>query len=364
MRPYREVLGKVEGMQRGFTSGASVQAAAKGAVEWLLTGEAGTHGEITLKGGVTLAIPLVNPLRTGEGAECGVIKDAGDDSDVTHGHEFRVRAEWADAPGLTIRGGKGVGLVTREGLPVKPGLPAINPGPLRMIRGEIEPLIPPGRGMVLTVTVPDGEALAGETWNPRLGIDGGISIIGTSGIVEPKSASAYRASIALGINVIRKGGCREVYLTPGYVGEGYLTEKVGLPLDRIVKVGDHIGFALDQAAARGFESICLVGHIGKMVKLAAGLFNTHCEYGDARLETMAACAAAAGATREDVRAILDMKMAEAAVPFLRERHLEETFRLINLRLMERIGLRLKRDIRLTSVITDLKGEVLSEERHV
>jgi len=361
MACYREVLGKVEGMQRGFTSGSSAQAAGKGAVEMLLSGKVENHVKITLKGGQELFIPLVNPRWIGDSAECGVIKDAGDDSDITHGHEFRAHARWTDKPGLSIEGGKGVGTVTREGLPVNPGLPAINPGPMRMIKGEIEPLIPAGKGILLTISVPDGEALAKETWNPRLGIEGGISIIGTSGIVEPKSSSAYKASIALSINVRKKSGDREVFITPGYVGEGFLTERRGLPLDRIVKVGDHIGYALDNAASREFESIFLVGHIGKMAKVAAGLFNTHCQYGDARLETIAAFAAAAGASRSDVKEILSMKMAETAVPFLRERHLEETFRLINLRLMERIKLRLKRDVRITSVITDLKGNILSEE---
>jgi cobalt-precorrin-5B (C1)-methyltransferase len=363
MRDYRKALGKVEGLQRGFTSGTSAQAAARGAVELLLSGTIRDWTEITLRGGLKLRLPLVNCLLGEDSAECGVIKDSGDDDDITHGHEFRARARWTEAPGIEVLGGKGVGRVTREGLAVPPGQPAINPVPMKIIRREIEGLVPEGRGLEITLSVPDGEQLAAETWNPRLGIEGGISILGTSGIVEPKDSSAYKASIALSINVRKKAGDRRLLLTPGYVGEAYLAGKMGAPAKSIVKVGDHIGYALEQAAARGFEEVLLAGHIGKMVKLAAGVFNTHSKYADARLETLAALAAAAGASRQDVMTLLDMKTAEEAVPFLQDRGLQDAFSLMNLRLLERIVLRLNREIRLCSVIIDLKGNLLSEEVH-
>lgn len=360
MKHYREVLGKVEGMQRGFTSGSSAQAAAKGAVELLLSGIVKKSVEITLKGGIVLSIPIHYYRMENDFCECGVLKDSGDDSDITHGYEFRAKAQWSENPGLTVLGGQGVGTVTAEGLPVKPGLPAINPGPMKMIHREIEPLIPHSKGIIITISVPYGESLAGETWNPRLGIEGGISIIGTSGIVEPKSSAAYKASIALAVKVREKQGDEVLHLTPGYVGEAFFGKHWNLPLEKVVKIGDHVGYALDCGSSKSFDEICLAGHIGKMAKVAAGLFNTHCEYGDARLETLSAFAAAAGASREDVIHLLNMKMAEGAVPFLQERSLEEAFLLMNKRIIERVELRIKKPVRLRSIILDLKGQPLSE----
>lgn len=363
MTSYRDVLGKVEGLQRGFTSGTAAQAASKAALLMLISKDLIHEVSVTLNGGLNLVLPVINQSLSEESASCGIIKDSGDDSDITHGHEFRADVQWSLIPGIEIIGGTGVGTVTKEGLPVKPGHPAINPNPRRMILGDLEAILPGGKGIRLTISVPDGESLARDTWNPRLGVTGGISIIGTSGIIEPKSSKAYKASIALSANVIKKSGNRTIYITPGYVGEGYLTGTRAVESDSILKVGDHMGFALDTAAARDFEHIYYVGHIGKMAKIASGIFNTHCKYGDARLETVAAFAAAAGASREEVLQLLEMKMAEAAVPFLEDRKLEKTFDLINQRIIERSLLRIKKEVHFTSVILDLKGNVLSELSH-
>ncbi len=363
MTSYRGVLGKIEGLQRGFTSGTAAQAASKAALLMLISGDVIDEVSVTLKGGLTLVLPVTGQSVSEESASCGIFKDSGDDSDITHGHEFCAEVCWSPIPGIELLGGKGVGTVTKEGLPVKPGNPAINPNPRRMILKDLEALLPEGKGIRLTISIPDGESLARETWNPRLGVTGGLSIIGTSGIIEPKSSKAYKASIALSANVIKKSGNREIYITPGYVGEGYLEGKRGVEPHSILKVGDHMGFALDSAAARDFEHIYYVGHIGKMAKIASGIFNTHCKYGDARLETVAAFAAAAGASQEEVLQLLQMKMAEAAVPFLQEKNLQATFDLINERIIERSLLRIKKEIVFTSVILDLKGIVLSELSH-
>ena len=360
MMSYREVLGTVEGLQRGFTSGTCAQAASKAAFLLLLSGEKENEVSITLKGGLQLTIPITGQIPGENRASCGVIKDSGDDSDISHGKEFRADVQWSVSPGIFIKGGMGVGTVTRSGLPVSPGEAAINPNPLRMIKRELVSLLPEGKGVTVTISVPEGEKLAKETWNPRLGIIGGISIIGTSGIIEPKSSKAYKASIALCMNVLRKSGSDSVYITPGYVGEGYLKKAENLNDEEIIKVGDHIGYALDAARSKGFKKIILVGHIGKMAKIASGIFNTHCKYGDARLETVAAYAAAAGASQYDVLKLLEMSMAEESVPFLKEIKLMKTFDLINKRIIERSLLRLKEEIFLNSIILDLKGQVLSE----
>ncbi|MDA3809417.1 MAG: cobalt-precorrin-5B (C(1))-methyltransferase CbiD [Spirochaetaceae bacterium] len=360
MKSYREVLGKVEGLQRGFTSGTCAQAAAKGAMLMLLSKKKENEVLVKLKGGMELTIPLIGQIFSEKSVSCGVIKDSGDDSDISHGKEFRAEVQWIDTPGISILGGKGVGTVTLPGLPVAPGEAAINPNPLRMINRELEPLLPAGKGVSVTISVPEGEILAKETWNPRLGITGGISIIGTSGIIEPKSSKAYKASIALCMNVLKKSGSQSVYITPGYVGEAYLKKTKDLSDEEIIKVGDHVGFALDTARLKGFKKIVFVGHIGKMAKIASGIFNTHCKYGDARLETIAAYAGAGGASQDDIIKLLEMTMAEASVAFLKERNLMITFDLLNKKIIERSLLRLKKNIPLTSIILDLKGQVLSE----
>ncbi len=359
MVSYRDVLGKVEGLQRGFTSGTCAQAASKAAAQMLISGEICRDVSVVLKGGLQLIIPVTGQVIGETSASCSVIKDSGDDSDVTHGKEFCAEVSYCDKQGIFISGGKGVGTVTREGLPIAPGQSAINPNPLKMIRRSLEPLLPKKHGFNVVISVPEGEALARETWNPRIGIEGGISIIGTSGIIEPKSSKAYRASIALCLNVIRKEGANKVYITPGYVGEGYLKRDLHLRDEEIVKVGDHVGFALDSAVSQGFEEICLIGHIGKMAKVASGIFDTHSKYGDARLETVAAFAAAAGANQEDVLNLLNMTMAEASVAYLKGHGLEKTFDMLNKRLIDRCHLRFKRDLKFTSIILDLKGDDLS-----
>ena len=360
---YREVLGKVEGLQRGFTSGTCAQAVSRGAAEMLLSGEVQPDVIVTLKGGLELTLPLVNQEIHENSAFCGIIKDSGDDTDITNGKEFCAEVFWSDKPGVEIRGGKGVGRVTREGLSVPVGEAAINPNPRKMIRESLEPLLKEfpaeGRGFTVVISIPEGEELAGETWNPRIGVEGGLSIIGTSGIIEPKSSRAFKASLVVLLKMAAKKDSSRVHITLGYVGEAYLTRHRGVQKEDMIEVGDHVGFALEAAASKGFGEIVFAGHIGKMAKVAAGLFNTHCKYGDARLETVAACAAAAGASREDVEALLDMKMAEAAVSYLKERHLEEAFHIMNRRLVERCLLKIKKEIPFTSVILDLKGNPLS-----
>ena len=365
MSSYREVLGKVEGLQRGFTSGTCAQAVARGAAELLLSGEIRPDVRVRLRKGLELTLPLIHQKISEGSAFCGILKDSGDDDDITHGKEFCAEVSWSDDPGIHLEGGKGIGRVTREGLSTPVGEAAINPNPRRMIKSALEPLLekasekglPPGFRVVLSV--PEGEELAKETWNPRIGIEGGISIIGTSGIIEPKSSAAFKASIAVLLKMAAKKDISKVTITPGYVGEAYLRKYHALEEEDMIKVGDHVGFALKSAASKDFKEILFVGHIGKMAKVASGLFDTHCKYGDARLETVAACAAAAGASRDDVRTLLDMKMAEASVSFLQDRGLQEAFDIMNRRLIERCFLHIKKNLTFTSVILDLKGEPLS-----
>lgn len=361
---YREVLGSVEGLRRGFTSGTCAQAASAAAVRMLISGEIFSEVEISLKDGRSLNIPIVNPVLTEDSASCGVIKDAGDDDDITHGAEFRAEVKRRKEPGIIIEGGPGVGRVTKKGLAVAPGGAAINPNPRARITEDLIKLASEGEGFEVILSIPEGEELAKKTWNPRLGIEGGLSIIGTTGVVEPRSNSAYKASIALALKVLKAEGATVAPLAFGYVGESYYSRTRGWGDAGVVKFGDHIGFALDSAAGKDFDRIILAGHVGKMSKVAAGLFNTHWSFGDARLETVAAYAAAAGADRETVRTLLDLKTAEAAVDILREHSLDEAWVLMNRRILERCRLRLGKDHRrvsLESILLNLEGEELARD---
>jgi cobalt-precorrin-5B (C1)-methyltransferase len=204
-----------------------------------------------------------------------------------------------------------------------------------MIRTAAAPWVKTGRTLCLLISAPDGERTARETWNPRLGVEGGISLIGTSGVVEPKSTRAFKASIALCVRQAALLGRKSIIVTLGHVGESFL-EKRGIGPEARVVAGDHVGFALERCAAGGMSRILLAGHVGKLAKVAAGLFDTHWSSGDARLETLAACAAACGARRDTVRHILSLSTAEAAESIIRGEGLEETYDFLAARAADRM----------------------------
>jgi cobalt-precorrin-5B (C1)-methyltransferase len=254
---------------------------------------------------------------------CGVIKDAGDDPDVTHGAEICATAEWAGQPGLRLEGGPGVGLVTLPGLPVPPGEPAINPAPRRLISRAVlaevgdalanslnecpDHLRPAGeitdeikhtgcRGLLITIAVPEGQRLAAMTFNPRLGITGGISILGTTGIVRPYSQAAYRASIYLELKVAAANASPRAVLTTGRRSEAYVTAlHPDWPAWAILDVGDHMDYALKQVKRLRFGEVVIAGMIGKISKLAQGRTRIHVDDGTVDLAFLAEVARAVGA---------------------------------------------------------------------
>lgn len=360
-RPYAEVLGSLRGQRRGITTGTCAQAAARAAALAVVGRVQPDFVELRLPvssrpySGALLRIPLVFLRREGEGYRAGVRKDAGDDVDVTNGLVIEALVSPGPGLGVLVEGGSGVGRVSRPGLPIPPGRAAINPTPLAMIRRDLEALAPQGMGFSVLVEVPGGEAAARATWNPRLGIVGGISIIGTSGVVEPRSSAAFRKSIARAAKAMVASGCREAHLTPGYVGEAYL-HGLGLGDAQILLVGDHVGYGLRALAHHGAARAVLVGHAGKIVKIAAGLFNTHSRYGDARLETLAALAAADGAGTGIVRQILGLGTVEEAAGLLADAGLDAVFGTVARRASERAGLLSGIDVEV--VILALDGRVL------
>jgi cobalt-precorrin-5B (C1)-methyltransferase len=271
-------------LRRGWTTGACAAAAAKAALGALTTGHFADPVTITLPGGQTPAFALAHEA-TGEGfAEAGIIKDAGDDPDVTHGALIVTRVELGAAgTGVTFHAGEGVGTVTRPGLPIPPGEPAINPVPRRMIREVL------GDGdYAVTVSVRDGARLAEKTWNPRLGIVGGLSILGTTGIVVPYSCAAWIASIQRGVDVARATGLEHVVGSTGDLSEKAAMARLGLPIEAYLDMGDFVGGLLKYVKRHPVARVTIAGGFAKLVKLAQGAMDLHSGRSTVDLELLAA----------------------------------------------------------------------------
>jgi cobalt-precorrin-5B (C1)-methyltransferase len=264
---------------------------------------------LNLPAGREVLIPVTGCRRTEAGAEAWVTKDSGDDPDVTHGAVIVSTVEILDAAGVTVLGGKGVGVVTKPGLPIPPGKAAINPGPMTLIRRSMEAELPQGSGALVSISVPNGEELAKRTYNPRLGIVGGLSILGTTGIVSPMSSEAIIGTIKSEMSMLSASGARIVCLVPGNYGRR-MAMLLGVPEKMIVNISNFAGDALAISGNLGFEKLLLIGQIGKFAKLSAGSLDTHSSKSDGRLEALAAYSALHGAGSDDVREILDSTMAD------------------------------------------------------
>lgn len=306
----------------GYTTGTCAALAAAGAARLLLGGRAPESVTLTTPGGLPVTAAPRYCRMAGETACCAVEKDGGDDIDATHGALIEARVERAAQPGVVIDGGPGVGRVTKPGLDQPVGAAAINRVPRRMIEQAVRAVCDAlnwDGGLRVTICVPEGAALAKKTFNPQLGIEGGISILGTSGIVEPMSMQALIDTVALSLRQARAQGAARVLLTPGNYGVDFLREQgldaAGAP---VVKCSNFIGDALDEAAALGFADVLLVGHIGKLAKLAGGVMNTHSRYADCRTELLCAHAAVCGASQKTCAALLDAATTDACIALLDE----------------------------------------------
>ena len=305
----------------GYTTGTCAAAAAAGAAALLLTGQVLPAVRIATPAGVEVEAELLEHAAGDGWAACAVRKDGGDDPDVTDGMLILARVERTDTPGIIIDGGEGVGRVNLPGLDQPVGAAAINSTPRRMIAEQLERAMAKAGGaggLRAVISAPEGEALAKRTFNPRLGIVGGISILGTSGIVRPMSEAALIDSLYLEMDQRRAAGAEDLLLTPGNYGEAFAREALGLNLDRWCMCSNYLGAAIDHAAGAGFCSVLVVGHLGKLIKAAAGCMNTHSKTADARRETLTAHAALAGADRGLLRALFDSPTTDAGVELLKQ----------------------------------------------
>lgn len=308
-------------MRFGYTTGSCAAAACKGAALILLGGEMLTRVDLMTPKGILLHLELLD-IQTGKDyVSCAVRKDAGDDPDTTDGILVYARVEKANVEGFVLDGGSGVGRVTRPGLSQNIGEAAINPVPrsmiLRSVREAADRFDYEG-GLKITVSVPGGEEIAGKTFNPRLGIVGGISILGTSGIVEPMSEKALIESIRVEMKQHVASGEEYLLVTPGNYGADYLREHMTLPFEKNIKCSNYVGETIDMAIDMGVKGILFVSHIGKFVKVAAGIMNTHSHSADGRMEILASNAIRAGADLDCARRILDAGTTDEALEILKK----------------------------------------------
>jgi cobalt-precorrin-5B (C1)-methyltransferase len=289
-------------LRHGWTTGTCAAAAAKAAYAALITGEFPDPVEVTLPRGERPAFALATQRKEPGAATAGIVKDAGDDPDVTHGALVLATVRrGAPGAGVTFRAGEGVGTVTRPGLPVPPGEPAINPVPRRMIRaaiGEIAKATGQAGDVEVEIAIPGGEALAARTVNARLGIVGGLSILGTTGIVVPYSCAAWIYSIRQGIDVARAGGIDHVAGSTGATSEDAVRALHGFPDVALIDMGDFVGGMLKYLRAHPIPRVTIAGGVAKMTKLAQGLLDLHSKRGAVDLPALAEFAVAAGGSAE------------------------------------------------------------------
>lgn len=307
-------------LRKGFTTGSCGAAAAKAALYMLLTGSVKDEIEIITPGGAVFRTEVKDIFREGNRVRCAVVKDGGDDPDVTTGLHVtaEVRAEERTDGALEIRieGGPGVGRVTLPGLDQPVGNAAINRVPRQMIEKELTEVaeLLDFRGRIRVIlSVPGGEAAAERTFNPRLGIEGGISILGTTGIVEPMSTRAILDTIRVELNQRKALGDRIAAVSPGNYGLNFMKETYGYDLNRSVKCSNYVGDTVDMVREMGFRGMLLTGHIGKLIKVSGGIMNTHSKEGDARMELLAAGVIRAGGSTDTLRGILNCRVTEEAL---------------------------------------------------
>ena len=312
-------------MKYGFTTGSCAAAASGAAAYMLLTGKTKTDITVETPSGRIFKAAILDIKRSENSVSCAVRKTAGDDPDITDGALIYSEVSIRES-GFSIDGGKGVGRVTRPGLDQAVGAAAINRVPREMIEKKVREVCSftgYSGGLKIIISVPEGERLAEKTFNPKLGIAGGISILGTSGIVEPMSERAFIETIRLELKQKRAEGERRAVISPGNYGREFMKKSYGFDLDRSVKCGNFIGLTVDMAKEEGFAELLLVGHIGKLIKVAGGIMNTHSREADCRMEILASLGLLCGADGGTARSILRCALTDEAVEILEEASIKQ-----------------------------------------
>lgn len=331
-------------LRTGYTTGSCAAAAAKAATHMLVSGEVVGEVSLVTPAGIRLYLEVEDIVKENNYVSCAIRKDSGDDPDVTNGILVYARVTFAQddvvKSKVILEAGEGIGRVTQKGLEQSIGDPAINLVPRRMIREAVEEELQKAgidRGVRVMIWVPDGAEIAKKTFNPKLGIEGGISILGTTGIVEPMSEKALTDTIFVEMKVRRENGMDYCYVVPGNYGSDFLHDTLGYQEDAAVKCSNYVGEVIDDAVRLQMKGILLVGHIGKFIKLAAGIMNTHSRQADGRMEILAAHAAMAGGSRELIRQLMECITTTAALELLeKEGILKEVMSTVMIKIEEHL----------------------------
>lgn len=331
-------------LRTGYTTGSCAAAAAKAATHMLVSGEVVGEVSLVTPAGIRLYLEVEDIVKENNYVSCAIRKDSGDDPDVTNGILVYARVTFAQddvvKSKVILEAGEGIGRVTQKGLEQSIGDPAINLVPRRMIREAVEEELQKAgidRGVRVMIWVPDGAEIARKTFNPKLGIEGGISILGTTGIVEPMSEKALTDTIFVEMKVRRENGMDYCYVVPGNYGSDFLHDTLGYQEDAAVKCSNYVGEVIDDAVRLQMKGILLVGHIGKFIKLAAGIMNTHSRQADGRMEILAAHAAMAGGSRELISQLMECITTTAALELLeKEGILKEVMSTVMIKIEEHL----------------------------
>lgn len=331
-------------LRTGYTTGSCAAAAAKAATHMLVSGEVVGEVSLVTPAGIRLYLEVEDIVKENNYVSCAIRKDSGDDPDVTNGILVYARVTFAQddvvKSKVILEAGEGIGRVTQKGLEQSIGDPAINLVPRRMIREAVEEELQKAgidRGVRVMIWVPDGAEIAKKTFNPKLGIEGGISILGTTGIVEPMSEKALTDTIFVEMKVRRENGMDYCYVVPGNYGSDFLHDTLGYQEDAAVKCSNYVGEVIDDAVRLQMKGILLVGHIGKFIKLAAGIMNTHSRQADGRMEILAAHATMAGGSRELICQLMECITTTAALELLeKEGILKEVMSTVMIKIEEHL----------------------------
>ena len=327
MDDYAYVNGKK--LRKGFTTGTCATAATAAAISMILNQDIEEKVTVSTANGVEVTMDIKDPSFGELTASAAVEKDGGDDADATHGLLiYSTVTLLPDSNDIEIDGGEGVGRVTQKGLKCYVGMAAINPTPRAMIEKTARQLLGPNCGAKIIISVPGGEETAKLTYNSRLGIVGGISILGTTGIVNPMSEESWKASITIELTMLYNQGYRSVVLAPGNYGEDFATNVLGIPPHRIVNMSNFVGHVLKEVQRIGFTRVLMVGHMGKFVKVAGGIFSTHSKDSDARMEIIMANLALLGAPVELLEKVDQCITTDAAGTLIEEYHYEEVYQVL------------------------------------
>lgn len=315
-------------LRKGYTTGTTATAASVAATKAILNQELQTDVSVHAANGQKVQFEIHNCSFDDQKASVAITKDGGDDQDATDGMLIYSTVQLRNDNQITLDGGKGIGRVTEEGLANQPGMAAINPTPRKMIKQSVRRVLGPDKGADIVISAPEGEKVAKLTYNPKLGIVGGISILGTSGIVTPMSEESWKHSISIEMNIHRKRGDESIVLTPGDMGEDFAKNELQIPVAKQVQTSNFVGYVLKEVQRLGFHKVLIVGDMGKLIKVSGGIFSTHSKDADARAEIMVANLALMGAPTDLLKKVYNCLTTISMIKLINEAGYQKVYQII------------------------------------